>query len=109
MSLLYSLISIRGILTGNWDWGLFSLLVLYPLALWIVASTSVLMRYLNYLDTRIRLEGWEVELAIRAETIRQFGEDASVFTPSTPQKKKAGKSKRANKESSPEPSAGVQK
>ena len=55
---------------------LFVLLVIYPLSLWCVAGISVMVRLLNYLDCRIRLEGWEVELAVRAEAMRQFGDDS---------------------------------
>ena len=47
-----------------------------PAAAWVIGALSILIRLLNYLDTRIRLEGWEVELAVRAEAIRQFGDDA---------------------------------
>ncbi len=80
LSVLYTLIWARGISIGNWSFlDLSVLLVVYPLALWIVAGISVLVRLLNYLDTRIRLEGWEVELAVRAEAIRQFGD----HTPAT--------------------------
>ena len=82
LSVMYSLIWTRGISLGNWDWDLFTLLVFFPMALWIVAAFSVFVRLLGYLDTRIRLEGWEVDLAVRAERIRQFGDgdgaDASV-------------------------------
>ena len=74
---MYSLIFVRGITTNLWNFlDLFVLLVIYPLSLWIVASLSVITRLLNYIDARIRLEGWEVELAIRAEAIRQFGEES---------------------------------
>ncbi|TWU24360.1 hypothetical protein Pla52o_22870 [Novipirellula galeiformis] len=78
MSVLCSLLFIRVIATGTPDWDLFFLLGIFPASLWLVASVSVVMRLLNYLDTRIRLEGWEVELAIRAEAMRQFGEDAGL-------------------------------
>ena len=44
-------------------------------SLWLVAGVSVIVRLLNYLDTRIRLEGWEVELVVRAESLRQFGKE----------------------------------
>ncbi len=70
----YGLIWMRGILFGVWEWDLFVYLVLFPIALWATASLSVLVRFLSYLDTRIRLEGWEVQLAVRAEALRQFGE-----------------------------------
>ncbi len=80
LSVLYTLIWFRGISLGQWNFmTLTVLLVFYPLALWTVAGVSVLVRLLSYLDTRIRLEGWEVELAIRAEAMRQFGEEAGMM------------------------------
>lgn len=96
-SVYYSLIWVRGIATSNWSTDLLAMMVFIPLALWTVAAFSVVVRLLGYLDARIRLEGWEVELAIRAEAIRQFGEDAmnsqaassrrgALNRPSTPDK-----------------------
>jgi hypothetical protein len=79
LSVVYTLIWFRGIATGQWAWDLVVLLGMYPLALWTVAGISVLVRLLGYLDSRIRLEGWEVELAIRAEAMRQFGEEAGLI------------------------------
>lgn len=75
----YSLVWARGIATGYWDIGLFTLLVIYPVALWTVGGLSVVVRMISYLDTRIRLEGWDVELAVRAEAIRQFGEESGLM------------------------------
>lgn len=72
-----TMLSIRGVLLGQWDWGPIVYLVFIPLSLWFAAALSTLIRFLSYLDTRIRLEGWEVDLAVRAETQRQFG-DTSV-------------------------------
>ncbi len=43
---------------------------LYPAALWIVAAYFTVVRFLAYLDLRIRCEGWEVELLMRAERDR---------------------------------------
>jgi hypothetical protein len=81
--LFYSLVWVRGILTGYWNFGLITWLLLYPLALWAIGGLSVIVRMLAYLDTRIRLEGWDVELAMRAEAIRQFGEDSATVRPTT--------------------------
>ena len=79
ISIGYSLVWVRGISIGRWDlMNVFTLLVIYPISLWTVAGISVMVRLLNYLDCRIRLEGWEVELAVRAEAMRQFGEESSV-------------------------------
>lgn len=79
----YSLLFARSIATGQWTWTLrvgdFDIpdvqLVIMPLALWTVVGLSTFVRFLCYLDARIRLEGWEVELAVRAEALRQFGSD----------------------------------
>lgn len=43
---------------------------LFPVALWSVAAYASIVRYLEYLDLRIRHEGWEVELLLRAEELR---------------------------------------
>lgn len=84
-SLFFALLWSRGMAWGNGAADTFALLVFYPLALWLIAALSVVIKLLGYLDARIRLEGWEVELAIRAEAIRQFGEDAmSVVLPQPP-------------------------
>jgi hypothetical protein len=42
----------------------------YPLCLWLVAAYFTVLRFLSYLDIRIRHEGWEVELRLRAEAAR---------------------------------------
>ncbi len=73
LSVYYTIYWARGIAIGVWRPDFTALFVFYPLSLWIVAGLSVIIRLLGYLDTRIRLEGWEVELALRAEAIRQFG------------------------------------
>ncbi len=70
----YGLLWIRGTLFGLWEWDAAVYLVLFPLALWAAGALSILIRFLSYLDTRIRLEGWEIQLAVRAEAIRQFGQ-----------------------------------
>jgi hypothetical protein len=41
-----------------------------PVALWIVVSYFNVVRFLSYLDLRIRGEGWEIELRMRAESNR---------------------------------------
>lgn len=52
----------------NLDW--FKLQVLFPACLWLVVAFLGVVRFLNYLDLRIRHEGWEVELLTRAEAQR---------------------------------------
>jgi hypothetical protein len=48
--------------------------VLLPMAAWAVIGYFAIVRFLAYLDLRIRTEGWEVELALRAEGARLAGE-----------------------------------
>jgi hypothetical protein len=44
--------------------------IYYPVALWLVFGFFAVVRFLGYLDLRIRREGWEVELMMRAEQAR---------------------------------------
>ena len=53
-------------LRQNWSQGLLLTHVLLPLAMWITACYFTVVRFLTYLDARIRQEGWEVELRLRA-------------------------------------------
>ncbi|HVX09845.1 MAG TPA: hypothetical protein VHC22_01465 [Pirellulales bacterium] len=39
-------------------------------ALWLVIGYFAVVRFLSYLDLRIRTEGWEIELLLRAEAAR---------------------------------------
>jgi hypothetical protein len=59
-----------GVLTNDWRQGPGMLLVAYPAAIWTVAAYLTVFRFLTYLDARIRQEGWEVELRVRAEASR---------------------------------------
>jgi hypothetical protein len=73
---------IQGVLVSDWafyispehgpilnlDW--FKLEVVYPACLWVVVAFWAVVRFLSYLDLRIRHEGWEVELLMRAEALR---------------------------------------
>jgi hypothetical protein len=53
---------------GAVDWWL--LAVELPLAMWLIVGFFTVVRFLSYLDLRIRREGWEVELSLRAEAAR---------------------------------------
>ena len=52
--------------------------ILFPIALWIVVGWMAVVRFLSYLDLRIRREGWEVELLMRAEAARLRRQSALV-------------------------------
>jgi len=62
-----------GVLFSQWLPGWYTAEFLYPAALWTVAAFMSVVRFLNYLDLRIRHEGWEVELLMRAEGMRLAG------------------------------------
>ncbi len=59
-----------GLLLNEWHWSGTPYTVCYPLALWLVVGYFSVVRFLGYLDLRIRREGWEVELMMRAEQAR---------------------------------------
>ena len=48
----------------------FHLQFMIPFCLWLVVAWFSVVRFLSYLDLRIRHEGWEVELLMRAEALR---------------------------------------
>ena len=59
-----------GIFAGSWSASQRQYTILLPIAAWTVASFFAVVRFLSYLDLRIRREGWEVELHLRAERAR---------------------------------------
>jgi hypothetical protein len=61
---------LAGMLVSEWKWEGLTYTLYYPLALWITAGYFTVVRFLGYLDLRIRNEGWEVELMMRAEGAR---------------------------------------
>lgn len=69
-SVLTNIWGMRGYLFGMWDWDRWFLFLWLPLATWLVVLFMGVVRFLSYLDLRIRREGWEVELVVRAEANR---------------------------------------
>ena len=53
---------------GRWQWSMAILIIL--LAWWVAIGYFTVVRFLSYVDLRIRREGWEVELLMRAEAVR---------------------------------------
>jgi len=70
LSILASLWFMWGMLLFDWNWGPFMLHICFPLSLWLTALYFSVVRFLCYLDLRIRREGWEVELVMRAAATR---------------------------------------
>ena len=48
--------------------------IVISIALWLVIGYFTIVRFLSYLDLRIRREGWELELSMRAEADRLTNE-----------------------------------
>jgi hypothetical protein len=61
---------LTGVLVGVWQWGWWMDLIFFPLVLWMIAIWDTVIRFLLYLNTRIRLEGWEIQLRLNAESQR---------------------------------------
>ena len=62
------------IVENSFQWGPFLTRIGVPASMWIVAAFFSVARFLAYLDCRIRNEGWEVELQLRAEAQRMAGQ-----------------------------------
>lgn len=70
MMLLGTALFLQGVITGSWQWGYLFDFFIFPLVLWSVGLFMAVFRFLSYIDSRIRLEGWELELRLRAEAER---------------------------------------
>jgi len=70
LSLSMSMVFLVGVLTGIWSWGFWMDLFFYPLAIWFVSTWGAVIRFLLYMNSRIRIEGWEIELRLKAEAQR---------------------------------------
>ncbi len=62
--------SLRGVFGTEYAFDAAMYTLWLPVAMWTVAGFFAVVRFLGYLDLRIRREGWEVELLIRAEAAR---------------------------------------
>jgi len=69
-SIVLNVFGIRGYVFGKWNWDPEFLFIWFPAAMWLVVAYMTVVRFLSYLDLRIRREGWEVELVLRAEASR---------------------------------------
>jgi hypothetical protein len=65
-----SLVVLHYVFAGFREPGAYLYTVYFQLAAWLTIGYFSVVRFLSYLDLRIRSEGWEVELAMRAEAAR---------------------------------------
>lgn len=70
LAIFYSLVFVAETILMVRQWSLLVTLVFIPFTLWTVAAFDTVLRFVSYMDSRIRLEGWEVELLLRAEYFR---------------------------------------
>lgn len=70
LALWVSLWLMHGLLTEELSINGSAVTIYLQLAIWCVAAFFAVARFLAYLDLRIRNEGWELELRMRAEAIR---------------------------------------
>ena len=70
LSIYGTFLFISGVFLNDWAQSPFMVQFCLPLAMWITALYFTVVRFLTYLDVRIRQEGWEVELRLRAEASR---------------------------------------
>lgn len=70
LSVWFSISMAAGTLVNEWEFSGTVFTVFFPLAMWLVVGYLTVARFLGYLDLRIRREGWEVELSMRAEKTR---------------------------------------
>ncbi|MFZ1933431.1 MAG: hypothetical protein WCB27_15325 [Thermoguttaceae bacterium] len=61
---------LAGVLVSEWRLEGLTYTLYFPLALWMTIGYFTVARFLGYVDLRIRNEGWEVELMVRAEAAR---------------------------------------
>ena len=66
IALLFAIWYAKGMLLFQWEWGWTMMHVCVPFCMWAVTGYFSVVRFLSYLDLRIRREGWEVELVVRA-------------------------------------------
>jgi len=66
----WSLFNLRSYIFGTEATVVDSLVVFTPLAFWLAAGFTTVARFLLYIDLRIKQEGWEVELKLRAEATK---------------------------------------
>ncbi len=70
VSVLFSIYIVAGMLLNEWTLSGPVFTICLPLAMWLLVGFFAVVRFLAYLDLRIRCEGWEVELVMRAEGAR---------------------------------------
>lgn len=56
--------------SGTIESSVFTARWLFPISCWLAVCYTSVVRFMNYIDTRILTEGWEAELKVRAEAYK---------------------------------------
>jgi hypothetical protein len=78
MMLMGTILFLQATLIGGWQWNWYLYTFAFPSCLWLVGIFLAIFRYLSYIDCRIRLEGWEIDLRMRAEAVRILQRESTV-------------------------------
>jgi hypothetical protein len=73
LAMFGTLLCVKGVLLDDWAVSVHTFVVGASLSMWSVVGFLTVVRFLAYIDLRIRHEGWEVELRMRAEGSRLTG------------------------------------
>lgn len=71
---------LSGMVLMDWTWGPIMVYLVLPFALWMAVGFLGVVRFLSYIDLRIRCEGWEVELLLRAAAEQLPEHDRKMVT-----------------------------
>ncbi|MBX3422587.1 MAG: hypothetical protein KF752_13620 [Pirellulaceae bacterium] len=71
----------QAVLSGSWSMNRWMFLCVMPMSLWLVSTFVAVVRFLTYLNARMGLEGWEIQLRLKAEASRMASEDAPPTVP----------------------------
>lgn len=63
---------LNGVFFNSWRWTPLLVNVAIPASMWLAGVLETVLRFLNYLDVRIRDEGWEIDLRLRTEANREM-------------------------------------
>lgn len=70
IALILTYLFFQGVITSSWQWSWVMDWIVVPVVFWGLGAYATVFRFLCYLDSRIALEGWEIELLMRAEASR---------------------------------------
>jgi hypothetical protein len=71
-AIAHGVLFLNGVFFNSWRWTPLLVNVAIPAAMWLAGILEAVVRFLDYLDVRIRDEGWEIDLRFRTEANREL-------------------------------------